>query len=156
MASELTASGSTVTWSIPSLPESNKKLLCHGYIRTHFEQSIPYDIIALFQQYFCMRSTCIEDIHAIETHCDEPIVSPVFECHRGMKWYLELWPRYSTICTFPDVIFIISDPCFFCAQWIQSFPEQCSPIPLSIEQNRGSRASVLHIVFIGIQHSLTT
>lgn len=90
----LTAAESIVTWSIASLPQSDKQLLFVGYSRHYYDRLIPSDIIHIIGPFYCHSKTCVQDIHNMNERALQPILSPAFRFD-DFQWYLEFWPRYN-------------------------------------------------------------
>ena len=89
--SQLTAEGTVVTWSISSLPNQQKQLLCVGYGRHYSDKLIPSDIHGLIQRYYSFGEVSIQDIHQMNDFSKQPLLSPVFQFN-NLHWYLEFWP----------------------------------------------------------------
>eukprot|EP01084_Bolivina_argentea_P316006 547663_1 len=79
------------TWSLPSMPNIEKELLCHGFVHNHYKKHIPQEILNLFTQFYSFDLVTVKDItnDSIVRH---RFTSPIFEIN-STKWYLELWPK---------------------------------------------------------------
>ena len=77
-------------WTIPSISNTKKDFLYHGYVRGYYGKHVSTDIIKLLQQFYNFDLYSIQDI----IHCgfQENFIGPIFEIN-SFKFYLELWPN---------------------------------------------------------------
>eukprot|EP01084_Bolivina_argentea_P190032 326689_1 len=79
-------------WNIPSIPYSQQKLLCYGYINRNYKGYISADIMKLFTRFYSPTFYSLNDIKNAQHF--RKYVSPIFSINQ-FKCYLEFWPNGS-------------------------------------------------------------
>eukprot|EP01084_Bolivina_argentea_P122566 217180_1 len=92
-------------WKIPSINKHQKQLICHGYVRQHYNKYVITPIIQLFAMFYSNQDYILQDIKNAEN--GEPFSSPIFSVE-SFRFYLELYPNGGTQHTVNKVL------CFLC------------------------------------------
>ena len=81
-------------WKLPSIPLSQKEVICSGYVRAnyHYKTHFIPELIKLFALFYTNDPYTIDDIkNALHL---QRFMSPMFTV-QGFKWYLEFYPNGS-------------------------------------------------------------
>eukprot|EP01084_Bolivina_argentea_P114164 203307_1 len=80
------------TWRIPSMTETEKDIICSGYVRTNYRGYIVREIIELFMLFYVSNNVNVSLNDIINAKPGSCVESRVF-LYRARNWFLRLYPN---------------------------------------------------------------